>query len=568
MRFRDDRRGQAVQVGAVLVFATLVILMSIHQATVVPGENREIEFDDYQDATGDVTDLRNAVLATAAGGGQAGVTVQTGSRYPARAVFVNPPPATGQVRTVDAANVTLWNVTAAGDAGNVETYLGSENYRLNYSTQRLAFDPAYNEFQGAASVAVAGGFVYRDYDTPVPVASQTLIRGNRLTVVTVAGNLSAGGYRTPVTVEALSPHARTVTVESRDGEPFNVTVPTNLSAATWRDTVLADQLDPPGGPDHPDRYVRDVTDAGPRAVNVTLEGNATYELRVGRVGVRENGDSLDADAPDPRYAVRVGDRSVSTGRDGRRKLTVEVRDPLNNPVSDANVTFNASVGKFETEQKTIHNPDDYNNTVVRTDDEGRATVWFNATGHLGTLSVKAFMGNEVDSSLPSEKRVQWDVFNSVLGGDGGGGSGEQAGRSLIVLENYSGANNQNDDTITFSVDNVGSFPVNVTGYRLDYATGIQPNGGLLSGPEAVTSITVDGSITRTGNASEAKSPYFFGNDPIEMSSGSHDILFQFDHAFGYSAQSEKVENTQGVFISVAIYLEGGITVTFSVHVIL
>lgn len=545
-----------------MLFATLVILMSLYQATVVPGENREVEFDDYQDATGDVSELRNAMLATAAGGGQSGVTVRTGSQYPARALFVNPPPATGQLHTTDAANVTLWNVTAADDAGNVDAYLDSEGDRLNYSTRRLVFDPAYNEFQGAAPVVVSGGLVYRDYDEPVPVAGQTLVRGNRLTLVTLAGNLSAGGYRTPVTAEALSAHTRTVTVESRDGDPFNVTVPTTLDAATWRDSLLADQLDPPGGQEYPDRYVRDVRSAGPNAVNVTLEGDATYELRVARVGVREHGDSLDADAPDPRYLTRVGDRSVTTERDGRRALTVEVRDRYSNPVSDANVTFDQPGGKgtFETADG------DPVTFPIRTDEDGRATVYYNATGHLGTIPMDAYLGSAVDGSLPAEKRVQWSVFNSILGGDGDGGSGEQAGRSLLVLDGY---DQPNGDSITFHVNNTGEFDVNVTGYRLDYVTAISSNAELIDGPDAIEQITLDpgpDEQTRVGTAQEARSPQFLGSDPINVtgqdapSNGDHDLRVTFD-------SNVRPNNEKGVMVSFAIYVEGGFTVTFTAHIL-
>ena len=44
MRFRDDTRGVTVQVGAVLLFATIIIALSVYQATVVPAASAGASF--------------------------------------------------------------------------------------------------------------------------------------------------------------------------------------------------------------------------------------------------------------------------------------------------------------------------------------------------------------------------------------------------------------------------------------------------------------------------------------------------------------------------------------------
>ena len=559
MGLRDDRRGQAVQVGAVLLLAIFVVMLSFYQAFVIPQENKQVEFNDYQTATEDFAQLRNALLRAAAEDTQVGATVRTGSRYPARSLFVNPPPATGRLASTSAANVTISNVASTGDFQNVGTYFTAEGNALNVSTRSVVFAPSYNELDMAPIVTTYGA-TYRAYDEPIVTTGQTLVNGNRITLVSVAGDLQAVGHATPVTVEPVSAHTRTVSVTG-DGGPLNLTVPTELSASVWRDELLAGQYDPDGS--LPDQYVQAVT-PGPRpgTINVSLEAVATYELRLGRVEIHEKSDASDTGASNARYVVARTDTDTQTSRDGRVALTVEARDEYNNPVSNVNVTFNQSSGSgtFETKEG------DLVSFPLKTSEDGQATVYYNATGHLGTIPVDAWLGTT--NPPEDEKDVRFSVFNNVLGGsDGGGGSGEQAGRNLVVLEDVSGITGQNDDDLTFSIDNTGQFDVNVTGYRVDHVTSIQPNGGLVDGPTAITQMVFDNSITRIGTAAEAGRPYLFGSNPVVISPNTHTIDVTFNRAFG-SDSSGKTNNIQGILIGISIYLEGEITVTFNTHVIL
>jgi hypothetical protein len=555
MGLRGDDRGQAVQVGAVLLLAVFVVTLSLYQATVIPNENKQVEFNDYQDATADLADLRNAILRSATEDAQTGATVKTGSHYPARSLFVNPPPARGRLASSLAANVTIANVETAGSRENVGKYLTSEGNALNVSTRSVVFDPAYSELD-VAPLVTGYGTTYRAYDDPIVLTDQTLVRGNRITLVSVAGELRAEGHTAPLTVEPVSAHTRTISITGDSG-PVNLTIPTELTAAVWEDRLLAGQMAPAGN-------VLEVT-PGPRpnTVNVSLAGDETYELRLGQVEVHGKSDASEADAPDARYLVAKTDTDTRTDGDGRVALTVETRDPYNNPVSSTNVTFNQSSGSGSFETKA----GDPVSFPIKTDEDGGATVYFNATGHLGTIPVDAWLGT---SDPPEdEKDVRFSVFNNVLeGDDGGGSSGEQAGRNLVILEDISGISGANDDDLQLTINNTGSFNVNVTGYRLDYVTGIRPNGNLVEGPTAITQMVFDGSKTRTGDAFEGSRPYFFSGDRVQLSPNSHTVDVTFNSAFGWDPDAQKNQNIQGVFIGFSIYIEGEITVTYTVHVIL
>lgn len=466
MDFRRDDRGQAIQVGAVLLFAMLIIAMSIYQAQVVPRENAKIEFDSYLDASSDMTKLRNDMLGVAATNNQRGTTVTTGTTYPARVFFVNPATATGRIRTGDPENLTFSNVRSTSDNENVDQYFQSEDSSLEYTTRDVRFVPFYNEID-VAPVVVANGFTYRNYSTPIPLTTQTMIQGNRLTFVTVAGDFEAGGLTTPITTDPISAHTRTVTVTNRTSDPLVITVPTPISASTWESDIIAGQMDPAGAPDNPNRYVTDVA-TGPRAntVNITLEPGANYELSLGRIELHEKSDASEATSPEPRYLVAETDRSVTT-KQGRVKLTVEARDRFNNPVSNAIVNFSGSGYDFETQDRTdLSMP-------IRTDENGQATVWYNATGIVGNLPVTANLSAAPPAA--DEKKVAFTVTNTFTGTGGGGGDDSNINPgNYVVLEDAQkidatgGGNAPDRYRINTTFENQGTTAANITAMRFTF----------------------------------------------------------------------------------------------------
>lgn len=541
MDFGPDDRAQAIQVGAVLLFAMLVIAMSVYQAQVVPRENAEIEFDNYLDASSDMTVLRNEIMGVAATDTQRGTTVTTGTTYPARVFFVNPGPATGSVRTGPAANISIANVKSPSETKNVDRYLQSESSELEYTTRDVQFDPSYNEIvDEVAPVVVANGFTYRNYSSPVALTTQTIIKGNRLTFVTVEGELDAGGVKTPLTVNPVSAHTRTVTVTNRTTSPINVTVPTPIPASTWESEILAGQLDPSGT--IPDRYVTSVT-PGPRpnTVNVTLEEGENYELRIGRIELHEKSDVSDASRPKARYLTAVTDTDTETNKNSRVSLTVEARDRYNNPVSNTNVSFNQSndQGTFETKEG------DPISFPIKTGENGRATVYYNATGFLGDIPVDAWLGTSDPAA--DERDVRFSIFNKGRG---------TSGSTLMVLNRTSTA--PTSKNFTFTLDYQGSNAARVTGYQLDHITKMASSGAVTDGPDAIHNVTfVELSEKRSGVATEAREPHLFDSDPVTFTPGvTVDMKVTFDTEWDLG-------NKDALMISLRIFLEGDVTVTFT-----
>ncbi|MFC6976212.1 hypothetical protein ACFQL1_18425 [Halomicroarcula sp. GCM10025709] len=81
MEFVGDERSQSIQVGAVLLFAVLIIAFSTYQAFVVPDQNRQIEFNHNQEVQQQLQDLRNAIVSMP-GEGVPGDECGTGNPVP------------------------------------------------------------------------------------------------------------------------------------------------------------------------------------------------------------------------------------------------------------------------------------------------------------------------------------------------------------------------------------------------------------------------------------------------------------------------------------------------------
>lgn len=401
MGFRDAERGQAIQVGAILLFGILIIMLSTYQATVVPQQNARVEYNAYQGATDDMVSLRDGMATAATEGTTAGTTVQTGTTYPARTVFVNPGTPSGTISTQSAPNVTLDGVRAAqSEPENVREFWNATSG--TYETNRVRFTPSYNEFD-ASPVGIAGQGVYRLPESRVlPISSGSSIRGNTITLVTARGDLGAGGRSVSVSAEPVSAASRTVTITGT-GATFNVTVPTPIPATAWNDTVAPDVVANPN--------VMKTSPVGDDSVRITFNGSRQYELRLAAVELRAQSDASVVDSPGGAYLVGLTDNAtIAVNR--TRPIAVEIRDRYDNPVSGENVTFEVVVGSGTLSGGGTQR-------TVATDGNGRAVVEF-TPDDTGTVTVEARRDLNGDGTVqPYERTVVGFTATDGSNDDGG-----------------------------------------------------------------------------------------------------------------------------------------------------
>ncbi len=333
MSLRDDSRGQAVQLAALVLFGAIVIWLSSYQAFVVPDQNREVEFRHSQEVQNDLEQLHRAIHSLADGGQLESVAIELGTTYTDRVLFVNPGPASGTVETVGttdtAVNVSIRNASVAGDAGDF--WNGTAR---NYSTGAIVYQPRYNVYENPPTTVYANSILYNRFDGGnITVAGQSLVDDDTLSLIALNGTLSESRVRS-VSVDARVRSASTeqVTVTNVSaGENVTLAVPTKLSESEW-ESLLADERVSSGG------HVYDVTTeplSGTefRQALIRLEAGVNYTLRMSRVGIGSNvGES-----PPEAYVTRTSGNGSVVSEGETVPLAVTVNDAYNNPVSGATV---------------------------------------------------------------------------------------------------------------------------------------------------------------------------------------------------------------------------------------
>jgi len=418
MTFREDDRGAAIQIGAIILFGFIVLAIAGWQVAVVPQENARVEFTHNQRAQDDMQDVRNAIVSAPGSAAIASVGVDLAPEYPPRTIFVNPGPPSGTLRTVGtenaSLNLTVGNATAATDDEAADFWDGSPT---RYDTGGLAYEPGYNEFDSAPDTVYENSVLYNveEEGTVVNVSGQSLVDGRTVTLVTLNGSLSRASSATySLDFEALSTDSTTVSVTNTGG---NVTISfASRRGPGWWNASLAEsgELDEQGG------HVVDVRAGSPARIgefhNVTveLEGGVTYDLRMAKVGVGSG--TVD---PGKAYVVDVRGDGASVGTGDTQQLVVEVRDRYNNPVSGVTVRNDSSgtvtAGSLDAEAKT-------------TGSDGRVT--FEYTGSSAGTDTVVFNVSD-DASPTARELASFEVAVTSSATGGGGGSGSAYGTALL-----------------------------------------------------------------------------------------------------------------------------------------
>ena len=434
MTLRGDDRAVTVQVGTILLFAALIVSMSIYQSAAVPEQNERVEYEHGQRVQSDMLELRNAILRTGATGAGRPTAVELGTRYPVRMVFVNPPPATGTLRTVPLGDLVVSNAVAL-DAETGDYWTGASR---EFPTSALVYEPDYREYGGAPATIYENSLLYNRFDNGanITLADQRVVDGRRITLVTLDGPLSRSGTG-PFSVDprSLSPSAteyRTVSLRNASGGPVSITIPTRLSETAWRE-LLADELD--GGGADPDAYVAGFEyreESGPNAVTLTFEAGESYELRLAKVGV---GDGANAEGAHYVVDVEGDDRTIDEGEPVT--LVAEVRDRYDNPVGGVALTAQVTAG---------------NGSLVRTsattDGSGRASFRYQSGAVSGdedaTVNVSFGAGDAERAHVVFDLHVEND-------GSGDGSTGGGDGTNAPVREQFDIADTSNTNHAKYGI---------------------------------------------------------------------------------------------------------------------
>lgn len=286
MDFRGDERGQPVVVGALLVFAILVLAFAGYQAVVVPNQNADVEFSHSQQVQDDMVDLRVGIVRAAIGGSDTSTSVRLGTQYPSRLIALNPPPPAGTLRTTEAEDIVVLNnqgenVDLCADPG---------------TTRSFVYRPNYNELREGPVVVYENTFAYsrfRNGDTVELVrTNQRLVdRDDRvIELIALEGEYSESGPHR-VGVDFIRGETTSEVVNQPE-----ITLPTQVvNEGTWEEDILGGEAN--------------IEEFQP-GESVTFSLNERYEVRCTPVGINRAPESGSSDIARP--TSDGGDETTST----------------------------------------------------------------------------------------------------------------------------------------------------------------------------------------------------------------------------------------------------------------
>lgn len=463
---RADTRGQAIQVGAVLLFAVLVIALSGYQAVIVPQQNEDIEFQHSLDTRSDFTVARTGVMNAALNGDQPVVNIDLGMDYPVRLAALNPAPVSGTVSTTATRSLSVSGVSDVCPDGRDET-------------RQLQYEASYNYLNNEPTLSIENTVSYAQYnEQAVALSAQRLVTGDRINLVPLRNEYSRNG----VSTLALEMTPGRVQTTSGVTDP-TVTLPTRLSEDRW--VELLDGEVPAGNID-----VLNAGDGDPSNDQLQLTLSGEYTVICSPVGiggdppegVRDTvtdggaggGDEVNPAGPN---SVILSDVSLDSGNDivtitlrntGDEDLTLEQgRLPfLYTPDKNNVPTYALLNGNSADELRVRENFETIDEAVTIPASGGTEQLEFHFDQNVGDL----FFGFSAIYSNGENYRY----FIDVSDGSGGGGGSNPTGSAADVsyVDGSGSAARQGDESrLDFDIENTGSDSVTITNITIDTGSG-------------------------------------------------------------------------------------------------
>ncbi len=260
----SSERAAATVLGAVLLFGIVVVGFSVYQAEIVPDQQAETEFDQFETARGDLVALQSAAIDTGLSETPRSAAVTLRSQYASRPFAVNPPAPQGQLETSAKYSIRI---------------NGEETIPARF----LRYEPGFNRLTPGV-VRYEHGLLYLEPPSGDIVVIENGVlteNGQRLRFVPLQGAYQQRGAAATV---ALFPGRQTL-----PDDIDTVTIPSRLDASRWQ-AVLGlppDAVENADGPEDNNNVTSvtfSIADAGVAnaavySVGVEQRGNASSPVQ-------------------------------------------------------------------------------------------------------------------------------------------------------------------------------------------------------------------------------------------------------------------------------------------------
>lgn len=335
-------RGVVAVIGFIFIFGILVVSFSIYQASVIPDQNEEVEFDHFLSLGENMVELHQTVHRTRYEN-TATTDIDIRDQYPTRVLGVNPGPFTTDVYFGSSGELVIRNFEVVSD-GNEQKYWTSQS-ELIMPTSALFVEPDYNVLQSETYYVYDNQIVSTQYEeqTVANKESTDPIQDNKIDVQTLTGDISNqySGVQ-QLEVESISSSEDSLYITGDSANPIVLETNTALSETIWNSILEPQSSD----------HIQSVS-VNNRVLTVKLDPSETYSVDAHLSSI--NPTDSTRSIGDPSYILSDSGNTVLSNQ----PMRVQVKDSLGNGVSGATVDVTSDPQNCISDESKITNRDGY-----------------------------------------------------------------------------------------------------------------------------------------------------------------------------------------------------------------
>lgn len=367
--------GVSVVVGFILIFAIMMMALTLYQSNAVPQLEKEAEIAHHRQAVNQLQNFQSEFIQ-ASSGEPVSTTFNPGLTYGSPgSIFVHSPPASGTVSVVDykgyddnPGNVIIKNAIGRGPANvfwhSNNNIVGNGEQGFEYDTKYFSFHPQYYHFQSAPNTFLSYGALYKQYpkageDNRVLMTNQQIVSGKDINLMMMDGDLTtARASEMTLEVKPVSASDNDITVTNAPGESFEIELPTTLTREKWVEILQGQSCvndllannnntcDTTGENKHVTgiEWHDEDTDTGTtndRVVIIKFEEGTEYNLKMSEVFVTSKENSTNPQKTQALYSAWKGDENMTVREDSKMAIPAKTLDQYNNPVGGAEAVAEA-----------------------------------------------------------------------------------------------------------------------------------------------------------------------------------------------------------------------------------
>jgi hypothetical protein len=203
-----------MQIGFILIFGILVLLLTMYQANVVPEQNKKAEITHSNEIEYEFEDIESYITNTGMDGKPSTKVYPMSMSYQPRLFAINLPQPSGTISTSSLNNIIISN-------SSIDDH--------NIPTRYLEYDVDYGYYKNPPTYTYETGFTYRNFDDgQTAVSPNQFILNDGFSIVALQGKYNETSYNS----EKLRFERTDTLVEYEITNP-EITVPTKLDNEEW-----------------------------------------------------------------------------------------------------------------------------------------------------------------------------------------------------------------------------------------------------------------------------------------------------------------------------------------------